>query len=113
VLRAVGERLAFVHDRVREVAYAGLLRFRRKLLHCQVAETLESLHAEDLTPKWPRSVSTSSTGAWASAIKPTSTSPPPRRCIASGHASSDWSRPRGNANSWAEGTSAHDRAPCC
>src|SRR5262249_860027 len=50
VLRGRGEQLAFVHDRVREVVYAGLLPFRRKLLHRQVAETLESLHAEDLDP---------------------------------------------------------------
>jgi tetratricopeptide (TPR) repeat protein len=50
VLRAIGEQLAFVHDRVREVAYAGLLPFRRKLLHRQVAGTLEALHAGDLGP---------------------------------------------------------------
>jgi len=50
VLRAIGEQFAFVHDRVREVVYAGLLPFRRKLLHRQVAETLESLHAADLDP---------------------------------------------------------------
>jgi tetratricopeptide (TPR) repeat protein len=50
VLRAVGEQLAFVHDRVREVAYAGLLPFRRKLLHHQVAEALEALHVADLDP---------------------------------------------------------------
>jgi len=47
VLGAIGEQLAFVHDRVREVVYAGLLPFRRKLLHRQVAETLESWHAAD------------------------------------------------------------------
>jgi hypothetical protein len=50
VLRAIGEQLVFVHDRVREVAYAGLLPFRRKLLHRQVAGTLEALHAGDLGP---------------------------------------------------------------
>jgi DNA-binding SARP family transcriptional activator len=50
VLRAIGEQLAFVHDRVREVAYEGLLPFRRKLLHRQVAEALEALHAADLDP---------------------------------------------------------------
>ena len=50
VLRAIGEQLAFVHDRVREVVYAGLLPFRRKLLHRQVAETLESFHAAELDP---------------------------------------------------------------
>ena len=50
VLRAIGEQLAFVHDRVREVVYAELLPFRRKLLHRQVAETVESLHAADLAP---------------------------------------------------------------
>jgi hypothetical protein len=51
VLRAIDEQLAFVHDRVREVAHAGLLPFRRKLLHRQVAETLEALHAADLDPQ--------------------------------------------------------------
>jgi DNA-binding SARP family transcriptional activator/tetratricopeptide (TPR) repeat protein len=50
VLRAVGEQLAFVHDRVREVAYEGLLPFRRQRLHRQVAEALEALHAADLDP---------------------------------------------------------------
>jgi DNA-binding SARP family transcriptional activator len=50
VLRAVDEQLAFVHDRVREVVYAGLLPFRRKLLHRQVAEALEALHTPDLDP---------------------------------------------------------------
>jgi DNA-binding SARP family transcriptional activator len=50
VLRAIGERFEFVHDRVREVVYAGLLPVRRKLLHRQVAEALEALHAGDLHP---------------------------------------------------------------
>jgi DNA-binding SARP family transcriptional activator/lipopolysaccharide biosynthesis regulator YciM len=50
VLRAIGERLTFVHDRVREVVYGELLPFRRKLLHRQVADTLESQHAADLDP---------------------------------------------------------------
>jgi hypothetical protein len=50
VLRAMGDQFALVHDRVREVIYAGLLPFRRKLLHRQVAAALESLHAENLSP---------------------------------------------------------------
>jgi DNA-binding SARP family transcriptional activator len=50
MLRAIGERFEFVHDRVREVVYAGLLPVRRKLLHRKVAETLETLHAGDLDP---------------------------------------------------------------
>src|SRR5262249_17298134 len=50
VLRAIGEQLAFVHDRVREGAYPGLLPFRRELLQRQVAAALEALHAADLDP---------------------------------------------------------------
>jgi tetratricopeptide (TPR) repeat protein len=38
----------FAHDRIREVAYAGLSAARRRLLHRRVAETLEAVHAADL-----------------------------------------------------------------
>jgi tetratricopeptide (TPR) repeat protein len=48
VLRAVGERFDFVHDRIREVVAGGLLGPRRCLLHRQVAEAIESLHADEL-----------------------------------------------------------------
>jgi tetratricopeptide (TPR) repeat protein len=50
VLHAVHDRFNFVHDRVREVAYAMLLPIRRKLLHRHVAAALEALHAHNLEP---------------------------------------------------------------
>jgi DNA-binding SARP family transcriptional activator/tetratricopeptide (TPR) repeat protein len=50
VLREVDGRFDFVHDRVREVAYARLLGPRRALLHRQVAEALEAVYAADLDP---------------------------------------------------------------
>jgi predicted ATPase len=42
VLRSVGERFEFYHDRVREVAYEGLLPIRRKVLHGFLAQALEA-----------------------------------------------------------------------
>ena len=42
VLQAVGNRLDFTHDRVRDVAYGRLLPPRRRLLHRAVAEALET-----------------------------------------------------------------------
>jgi DNA-binding SARP family transcriptional activator len=45
VLQAVGTRLDFAHERIREVAYARLLAPRRRLLHRAVAEALETLDA--------------------------------------------------------------------
>ena len=69
VLRAAGERFDFVHDRIREVVAGELLHPRRRLLHRRVAEAIESLHADDLTPHaaalglhylegevWPRAI---------------------------------------------------------
>ena len=50
VLRAAGERFDFVHDRIREIADERLLAPRRRLLHRQVAEAIEDLHADDLAP---------------------------------------------------------------
>ncbi len=50
VLQAVGDRLDFTHDRVREVAYGRILPPRRKALHRRVAEGLATLYAEDLDP---------------------------------------------------------------
>ena len=45
VLRVVGERFDFVHDRVREVVYDQLLPPRRMLLHAAVARAMEGIHA--------------------------------------------------------------------
>ena len=50
LLHAVGERLDFTHDRVREVAYGQILAPRRKALHRRVAEALATLHADDPEP---------------------------------------------------------------
>jgi len=47
VLRVVGERFDFVHDRVREVVHGQLLPPRRVLLHAAVARALEGLPAGD------------------------------------------------------------------
>jgi len=52
VLTVVGERLAFTHERIREVAYSGLLRWRRRRLHYKIAEALEGLHADNLEPHY-------------------------------------------------------------
>jgi DNA-binding SARP family transcriptional activator len=38
----------FAHDRIREVAYAGLSAARRRLLHRRVAEAMQTVHAADL-----------------------------------------------------------------
>jgi DNA-binding SARP family transcriptional activator len=46
LLHVIGERLDFSHDRIREVAYEGVLLPHRRLLHAAVARTLETLHAE-------------------------------------------------------------------
>ena len=50
VLRAAGERFDFVHDRIREVVGGELLHPRRRLLHRQVAEAIESLYGDELGP---------------------------------------------------------------
>lgn len=50
VLHGVGERFAFVHERIRGVAYQRVLSPRRKLLHRRVAEAAEALYADDLEP---------------------------------------------------------------
>ena len=42
-------RLRFVHDKIREVSYAGLRKDRRKNLHRAAAASVEALHAEDLS----------------------------------------------------------------
>jgi DNA-binding SARP family transcriptional activator/tetratricopeptide (TPR) repeat protein len=48
VFDAAGERFRFTHDRIRHVAYEGLLAPRRRLLHERVAEALEAVHASHL-----------------------------------------------------------------
>lgn len=48
VLHLVGERFDFTHDRLRRVAYDGILRPRQRILHRQVADAMEALHAVDL-----------------------------------------------------------------
>jgi DNA-binding SARP family transcriptional activator len=50
ILHVVGERLDFTHDRIREVAYDGLLPPYRQRLHEATARALEALHASDLAP---------------------------------------------------------------
>lgn len=53
LFHAVGERLAFAHDRIREVAYERLLPMRRRVLHGQVAEALEALGQQGIVPAPP------------------------------------------------------------
>src|SRR2546430_12240627 len=48
VLHGVGECFDFTHDRIREVAYAGLLAPRCRLLHRRVAEAIEAVYAGNL-----------------------------------------------------------------
>jgi DNA-binding SARP family transcriptional activator/predicted ATPase len=48
ILHSVGERFDFTHDRIREVAYAGLLRERRRGLHARVAASLAAIYADRL-----------------------------------------------------------------
>lgn len=50
LLHAVGEHLDFTHERIREVAYDQLIAPRRTLLHAQLADAIEALHAENLEP---------------------------------------------------------------
>ena len=52
VLTAVGERLGFTHERVREVADAGVPSWRRPHLHRRIAESIEALHADRLPDFW-------------------------------------------------------------
>ncbi len=42
-----GDGYDFSHDRIREVAYQEISRARRRLLHRQVAEALETIHGHD------------------------------------------------------------------
>jgi DNA-binding SARP family transcriptional activator len=52
VLHSVGERFAFTHDRIREVAYRQMLPPRRRLLHGAVARAMEAVYAQNLEPHW-------------------------------------------------------------
>jgi DNA-binding SARP family transcriptional activator/tetratricopeptide (TPR) repeat protein len=52
LLHNVGERLAFTHDRLREVAYRQLLPSHRRLLHGAVARAMEAVYARNLEPHW-------------------------------------------------------------
>ena len=69
LVRAAAGGLELVHDRVREVVYAGLLPGRRKLLHRSVAEALETLHGRDIDPHLATIGQHYRTGeAWAEAV---------------------------------------------
>lgn len=48
VLHLVGERFDFTHDRLRRVAYDGILLPRQRILHRQVADAIGAHHAGDL-----------------------------------------------------------------
>ena len=50
VFQSTGERLAFAHDYIREVAYHRLLPPRRRLLHGAVARAIERTYAGHLDP---------------------------------------------------------------
>jgi len=52
LLTATGDRLDFTHHRIREVAYGELPLWRRRRLHCRVAETLEDLYVDRLPDFW-------------------------------------------------------------
>jgi DNA-binding SARP family transcriptional activator/tetratricopeptide (TPR) repeat protein len=50
ILHVVGERLDFTHERIREIAYEGLLAPYRRRLHEATARALEGLHEADPAP---------------------------------------------------------------
>lgn len=50
VIHGVGERLDFVHNRIRETAEGRLLAHRRAMLHQAVAGAIEHLYADSLEP---------------------------------------------------------------
>jgi DNA-binding SARP family transcriptional activator/pimeloyl-ACP methyl ester carboxylesterase len=52
LLTATGDRLDFTHHRIREVAYGELLPWRRRRLHCRVAQTIEALYIDRLPDFW-------------------------------------------------------------
>ena len=54
VLHHVGERFDFTHDRIRDVAYTGLLRERQRALHARIASAMETLYADRLADQVER-----------------------------------------------------------
>jgi DNA-binding SARP family transcriptional activator/pimeloyl-ACP methyl ester carboxylesterase len=52
LLTAIGDRLDFSHHRIREVAYGELPPWRRRRLHCRVAQTIEDLYVDRLPDFW-------------------------------------------------------------
>jgi tetratricopeptide (TPR) repeat protein len=52
LLHDAGERLAFTHDRIRDVAYRQSLPPRRRLLHGAVARAMEAVYVRNLGPHW-------------------------------------------------------------
>jgi DNA-binding SARP family transcriptional activator/pimeloyl-ACP methyl ester carboxylesterase len=52
LLTAVGERLDFTHQRIRDVTYGELPPWRRRRLHGHVAETIERVCADRLPDFW-------------------------------------------------------------
>jgi DNA-binding SARP family transcriptional activator/predicted ATPase len=48
VLHSIGERFDFTHDRIREVAYAGLIQERQRALHARIVDSMEALYADRL-----------------------------------------------------------------
>jgi DNA-binding SARP family transcriptional activator len=70
VLHVVGERLDFTHERLRQGASDALLQLRRRLLHGQVAEAIETLYADDLDPHFAALASHYTTReTWAKAVE--------------------------------------------
>jgi tetratricopeptide (TPR) repeat protein len=50
IVHGVDDGFAFVHERVREVAYRRLIALQRGRLHRRVAEVMERAYADDLAP---------------------------------------------------------------
>src|SRR3954447_17339623 len=48
VMHGVGERFDFTHDRIRDVAHAGLFAPRRRVIHRAVADAIQVLYADRL-----------------------------------------------------------------
>jgi DNA-binding SARP family transcriptional activator/pimeloyl-ACP methyl ester carboxylesterase len=69
LLTAVGERLGFTHERIREVAYSELPPWRRRHLHRRIAEAIEMLPADGLAHVWETLAEHWERGeAWGSAL---------------------------------------------
>jgi tetratricopeptide (TPR) repeat protein len=54
ILHGAGNRLDFTHDRIRAIAYEGLVPARRQVLHAVVGRALETLHAARLEEVYDR-----------------------------------------------------------